>query len=48
MIFDPKISALEEREDLNSIIMDELHGIFTSYEMRTEHENLDIKETSFK
>jgi hypothetical protein len=36
MRFDPKISALEERADLNSIIMDELHGIFTAYEMRTE------------
>jgi hypothetical protein len=35
MRFDPKISALEERSDLNSIIMDELHGIFTAYEMRT-------------
>jgi hypothetical protein len=29
MIFDPKISALEERSDINSISMDELHGIFT-------------------
>jgi hypothetical protein len=36
MIFDPKISTLEERADLNSISMDELHGIFTTYEMRTE------------
>jgi hypothetical protein len=36
MIFDPKISALEEREDINSISMDELHGIFTAYEIRTE------------
>jgi hypothetical protein len=36
MRFDPKISGLEEREDLNSIIMNELHGIFTTYEMRTE------------
>jgi hypothetical protein len=44
MRFDPKISALEEREDLNSISMDELHGIFTAYEMRTEKENPDIKE----
>ena len=41
MIFDPKISALEERSDLNS--MDKLHGIFTTYEMRTEQENPDIK-----
>jgi hypothetical protein len=48
MRFDPKISALEEREDLDSISMDELHGIFTAYEMRTEQENPDIKEASFK
>jgi hypothetical protein len=36
MRFNPKISALEEILYLNSIIMDELHGIFTTYEMRTE------------
>jgi hypothetical protein len=28
--------------------MDELHGIFTTYEMRTEHENPDVKEATFK
>jgi hypothetical protein len=28
--------------------MDELHGIFTAYEMRTEQENLDVKEPTFK
>jgi hypothetical protein len=48
MRFDPKISALEERADLDSISMDELHGILTTYEMRTEHENQDIKEETFK
>jgi hypothetical protein len=48
MRFYPKISTLEEREDLDSIRMGELHGIFTSYEMRTEQENLDIKEATFK
>jgi hypothetical protein len=48
MRFDPKISALEEREYLDSISMDELHGIFIGYEMRTEHENPDIKEETFK
>jgi hypothetical protein len=48
MRFDSKISALEERSDLNSISMNELHGIFTAYEMRTEQKNLDIKEASFK
>jgi hypothetical protein len=36
MRFNPKISALEEISDLNLISMDELHGIFTAYEMRTE------------
>jgi hypothetical protein len=48
MRFDPKISALEERAYLNSISMDELHGIFTAYEMKTEQENTDIKEAAFK
>jgi hypothetical protein len=43
MRFNPKISALEERSDLNSISMDELHGIFTAYEMRTEQENPYVK-----
>jgi hypothetical protein len=36
MRYEPNISALEERSDLNSISMDELHGIFRAYEMRTE------------
>jgi hypothetical protein len=48
MRFDPKISTLEQREYIESISMDELHGIFTTYEMRTEQENPDIKETTFK
>jgi hypothetical protein len=48
MRFDPKISILEERSDLNSISMDELHVFFTTYEMRIEQENPDIKEADFK
>jgi hypothetical protein len=48
MRFNPKISALEERSDLDSISMDELHGIFTAYEMRTEQENPDVKEVSLQ
>ena len=48
MRFDPKLSTLEEREYLDSINMDELHGIFTTYEMRIEQENLDVKEVTFK
>jgi hypothetical protein len=48
MRFNPKISTLEERSDLDSISMDELHGIFTTYEMRTEQENPDVKEASLQ
>jgi hypothetical protein len=48
MRFDPKISTLEERADLNSISMDKLHIIFTAYEMRNEHENPDVKVAAFK
>jgi hypothetical protein len=48
MIFNPEISAVEERLDLKSISMDELHGIFTAYEMRIEQENPDVKEAAFK
>jgi hypothetical protein len=48
MRFNPKISTLEERSYLDSISMDELHGIFTAYEMRTEQENRDVKEAAFK
>ena len=48
MRFNPKISALEERSDLDSISMDKLHGIFTAYEMRTEQENPYVKEAVFK
>jgi hypothetical protein len=48
MRFDPTISTPKEREDLDSISMDELHGIFTTYEMRTEQENQYIKEAAFK
>jgi hypothetical protein len=36
MRFDPKISSLEERQDLSMLSMDELHEIFTAYEMRTK------------
>ena len=32
--FDSKISAIEESKDLDTLKMDELHGILTAYEMR--------------
>ena len=35
MRYDPKVSTLEERDDLKKVTMEDLHGILTSYEMRT-------------
>ena len=46
--FDSKISAIEERSDLNTMTMDELHGTLTTYEMRIEQEDPTRKEESFK
>ena len=48
MRFDSKVSALEERKDLDKLSMDELHGILTAYEMRTEQEKPSRKEATFK
>jgi len=43
-----KISSLEERTNLDTLEMDELHGILTTYEMRTSEENSFRKEVAFK
>jgi hypothetical protein len=48
LIFDAKVSSIEEMKDLDSLTMDELHGILMTYEMRTEKENPSKKEASFK
>jgi hypothetical protein len=48
MRFDSKISALEERVDQDTMTMDELHGILTTYEMRKEKDNPITKEATFK
>jgi hypothetical protein len=48
MTFNPKVSSLEEITDLDSISMDELHGIFIAYEKRIEQENPVKKEVAFK
>jgi hypothetical protein len=37
--YDVKVSAIEETRDLTKMTMDELHGILTAYEMRTNIEN---------
>ena len=46
--FDSKISTLEERIDLDTLEIDVLHGILTSYEMRIFGENSFRKEAAFK
>jgi hypothetical protein len=45
-----KVSAIEESRDLTKLTMDELHGILTTYEMRTELEDEQPmrREASFK
>ena len=48
MKYDSKVSTLEERDDLDAMTVDELHGIFTTYEMRTGHNEPSIKEEAFK
>ena len=48
MRFDSKISAIEERSDLNTMTMDELDGTLTTYEMRIEQEDPAGKEATFK
>jgi hypothetical protein len=35
MRYDANVSTLEDREDLEKITMDELHGMLIAYEMRT-------------
>ena len=48
MKYDSKVSNLEERDDLDAMTIDELHGIFTSYEMRTGQNGSSKKEATFK
>ena len=46
--FNSKVSSLEEITDLDTLDMDELHGILTTYEMMTSGENPSRKEEAFK
>jgi hypothetical protein len=48
MIFYSNISTQEEREDLATLTMDELHGTLISYEMKIEQDKLVTKEETFK
>jgi hypothetical protein len=42
--FDAKISSIEEIKGLDKITMYELHGILTTYEIRSEKEKPSKKE----
>ena len=48
--YNAKVSSIEESRDLIKLIMDELHGILTTYEMRadTKNEQPTTRETTFK
>jgi hypothetical protein len=48
MKYDAKICTIEDRSDLNTLTVDQLHRIFTTYEMRTRNDKLEKYETTFK
>ena len=48
MRFDSKVSVLEDIKELDTITMDEIHGILTAYEMRAEKENPSRRESTIK
>ena len=48
MKYDSKVSSLEERNDLDIVTADELHGILIAYETRTGKNDHLRKEVRFK
>ena len=42
--YDSNVSTLEERDDLKLMTVDELHGIFNAYGMRTRQNGSSKKE----
>jgi len=48
MRYDAKISSIEDRYDLISLTVDQLHGIFTEYKMTTGNNKSTKNETDFK
>ena len=45
--FNPKISSVEERTDLKTMTVEQLHGTLVAYEMRIEDEDTSRKEAEF-
>ena len=48
MRYDAKISTIEDRFDLDTLTVDQLHGIVTPYKMRTGNGKSTKDETTFK
>ena len=48
MKYDSMVSTLEERDDLDALTVDELHGIFAAYDMRTRQNDSSRKKAAFK
>ena len=48
MIYSPKISTLEDRENLDKLTMNELYGILIAYETRIGQDNSQKKEATLK
>ena len=48
MIYNTKISTLEDREYIGKLTMNELYGMFVDYEMRIGQDNSQKKESPFK
>ena len=46
--YNPKVSTVEDQDDLELLTVDELHGIFTTYEMTTKQNEPARKEATFK
>ena len=46
--FNPKVSAIEEMNDLKTLSIDQLLGTLTAYEMRISKDKPTIREASFK
>ena len=46
--FNPKVSAIEEMDDLKTLSIDQLLGTLTAYEMRISKDKTTIREASFK
>ena len=48
MAYNPKVSTLEDWENISKLTLDELYGILIAYVLRIGRENHSKEETTFK